>query len=140
MRVCVWVCVYLYVYIWMHYYILVIKYHQLSLQANNYIDLWLHSHQQNKRTKQITKKYLQWWVVEPDQFCWGARAKISVLLCQIKCSGHQLMSPTTSVTIFNWSPYLHFENAKLNLSNITAISPFNTEASYTCIVWHSSLK
>ena len=140
MRVCVWVCVYLYVYIWMHYYRLVIKYHQLSLQANNYIDLWLHSHQQNKRTKKITKKYLQWWVVEPDQFCWGARAKISVLLCQRKCSGHQLMSPTTSVTIFNWSPYLHFENAKLNLSNFTVISPFNTEASYTCIVWHSSLK
>ena len=38
----------------MHYYTLVIKYHQLTLHANNYVDFWLHNHQQNKQTnKQI---------------------------------------------------------------------------------------
>ena len=69
---------YVYVYICVHYYRLVIKYHQLTLEANNHIDLWLHSHQQNKQTKN-RKKYSQWWAVEPDQFCWGASARITVL-------------------------------------------------------------
>ena len=48
---------YVYVYICADYYRLVIKRHQLNLQANNNIDLWLHSHQQNKPTsKQTIKK------------------------------------------------------------------------------------
>ena len=34
-------------------------------------------------------------------------------------------APTTLVTKFNWSPYLHLQNAKLNLSNFTVTSPFN---------------
>ena len=45
----VWVCVYVYIYICVHYYRLVIKYHQLTLQGNNYIDLRLHSRQENKQ-------------------------------------------------------------------------------------------
>ena len=40
------VCVYVYVYICVHYCRLVIKYHQLTLQANNYINLWLHNYKQ----------------------------------------------------------------------------------------------
>ena len=48
MCVCVCVCV------CVHYYRLMIKYHQLTFQSNNYIDLQLHSYQQNKQTnKQI---------------------------------------------------------------------------------------
>ena len=55
-----------------------IKYHQLTLQANSYIDLWLHIHQQNKQqtNKKQTKKYSQWYGVEPDQCWWEARAKM----------------------------------------------------------------
>ena len=34
-------------------------------------------------------------------------------------------APTTLITKFNWSPYLHLQNAKLNLSNFTVTSPFN---------------
>ena len=52
-----------------------LKYHQLTLQAKNYMDLWLDSHQQNKQTNKQTnkqKKYSQWWT-------WGARAKATVL-------------------------------------------------------------
>ena len=40
---------YVYVYLCVHYYRRVIKYHQLTFQANHYIDLWLHIHQQNKQ-------------------------------------------------------------------------------------------
>ena len=47
--------------------------------------------------------------------------------------GHQLMTPTTSVTVFNWSPYLQLQNAKLNVSNFDVTSPFNREINYTCI-------
>ena len=38
-----------------------IKYHQRSPHANNYIDLWLHNHQQNKQTNKQTKtkKYIR---------------------------------------------------------------------------------
>ena len=42
------VCVYVYLYICVHYSRLVIKYHQLTLQANNYINLWLHNYKQKK--------------------------------------------------------------------------------------------
>ena len=58
-----------------------------------------------------------WWNLisfagEPDQkwFCcnpWNSH------------SGHQLMNPTTWVTIFNWSLYLQLQNTKLHLSNFT---------------------
>ena len=74
---CGYVCMYLCIYV--HYYRLMIKYHPLTLQANNYIDLSLHSHQQNKQTRKKKKKYSQWWAVEPDQFCWEARTKMTVL-------------------------------------------------------------
>ena len=48
---------YMCIYIYVHYYRFVIKYHQLTLQANNSTDLWLHSYQQNKQTnKQLIKK------------------------------------------------------------------------------------
>ena len=67
----------LYVYTRVNYYRFVVKYHQLALQANSYTNMWLHNHQQNK-TKQNKTKW-QWWVLEPDQFCWGARAEINVL-------------------------------------------------------------
>ena len=121
----------------MHYYRLVIKYNQLTVQANNYIDLWLHSHQQNKQTnKHINKKkYSQWWAVELDQFCWGARANL-----RSSRSGHQLMSPTTSFHIFNWSLYLQLQNAALNLSNFTVTLTFNREINYTCILWNKQIK
>ena len=32
-----------------------IKYHKRLPHANNYIDLWLHNHQQNKQTNKQTK-------------------------------------------------------------------------------------
>ena len=43
--------------------------------------------------------YTQWWAVEPDQFCWGARANMAVL----KYPKYALVAliPTTSVTIFH---------------------------------------
>ena len=50
------------------------------------------------------------------------------------------MSPTARVIIFSWSPYLHLQIAKLNLSNFTVTSPFNREINYTCIGSHSSNK
>ena len=55
-------------------------------------------------------------------------------------SGHPTMSPITWFTIFNLSPYLQLQDAKLNLSNFIVTSPFNTEINYTCICWHSSLE
>ena len=48
-------------------------------------------------------------------------------------------APTTLVTKFNWSPYLHLQNAKLNLSNFTVTSPFNREITYICIGWHAPI-
>ena len=55
MGLCVYLCEYMCICV--HYYRLVIKYHQLILQANNYVDLWLHSHQQSKQAnKQKQKK------------------------------------------------------------------------------------
>ena len=59
---------------------------------------------------------------------------------QKSCSGHQLMSLTARVIIFSWSPYLHLQIPKLNLSNFTVTSPFNREINYTCIGSHSSNK
>ena len=50
------------------------------------------------------------------------------------------MSPTARVIIFSWSPNLHLQIAKLNLSNFTVTSPFNREINYTCIGSHSSHK
>ena len=50
-------------------------------------------------------------------------------------SGHQLMSPTTWVIIFNWSPHFQLQNTKLNLSDFTANSSFNRETNYKCIDW-----
>ena len=43
--------------------------------------------------------HTQWWAVEPDQFCWGARANMAVL----KYPKYALVAliPTTSVTIFH---------------------------------------
>ena len=49
-----------------------IKYHQLT-QTVKY-DFWLNKHQRKK-----SKKHSQWWAVEPDQFFWGARAKMTVI-------------------------------------------------------------
>ena len=66
---CMHVSMYVYVHICLHYYRLVIKYQQLILLASNYIDLWVHSHQENKQTSK--KKYSLLWEVEPDQFYWG---------------------------------------------------------------------
>ena len=54
--------------------------------------------------------------------------------------GHHLTSPTTWVTIFNWSPYIQLQNSKLNLSNFRVTSTFNKEINYACIGWHSSLE
>ena len=59
MCVCVYVNMYIYIYVYIYmcvcvcvcvyvHYRLLIKYHQLTLQANSYIDLWLHNNQQNK--------------------------------------------------------------------------------------------
>ena len=53
-----YVCVYK---ICVHYYRLVLR-HQLALQANSHIDLWLHYHQQNK------EKNSQWWVEDLVSF------------------------------------------------------------------------
>ena len=112
----------------MHYYRRVTRYHQLTLQVNNYIDLWFHSHQQNKKTNKNKKKYSQRWTVESDQFCWRARAKMTVLK-----SPKQFLWLSTdepyhfSHYIFNWSPYLHLQNATLNLSNFGVTSPFPGE-------------
>ena len=47
--------------------------------------------------------------------------------------GHQLINPTTLVTIFNWSAYLQLQNAKLNLSNVSVASPSNKEINDTYI-------
>ena len=119
------VCVYVYLYICVHYSRLVIKYHQLTLQANNYINLWLHNYKQ--------KKHLQWWAVEPEQKRlywnpWNSR------------SYNQMMSPTIWETIFIWFSYLQLQNAKLNLLNFTVTSPFNRESNYTFIGRYSSLE
>ena len=54
--------------------------------------------------------------------------------------GLHLTSPTTWVTIFNWSPYIQLQNSKLNLSNFRVTSTFNKEINYACIGWHSSLE
>ena len=71
MCVCVFVCVFV------HYYKLVINYQHLTLQENNYINLWLHRHQQSKYTNK--EKYSQLWAMEHDQFCWEARRRATVL-------------------------------------------------------------
>ena len=80
------------------------------------------------------------WTVEPNQFCWWARAKMTVLKYPDSRPGHHLMSPTTWVTTFNWSPYIQLQNSKLNLSNFRVTSTFNKEINYACISWHSSLE
>ena len=58
--ICIYLCIYLCmcVYMCVHYYRLAIKYHQLILQANNYIDLWSHNYQQNKQTRKPTKIFI----------------------------------------------------------------------------------
>ena len=78
---------------------------------NNHIDLHLHSHQQNKETnKKNIHSGWRWNLIssagEPQQkwLYWNSRNS---------CSGHQLMSQTTSVTIFTWSPFLQLQNAIL---------------------------
>ena len=73
---------------------------------NNYIDLYLHSHQQNKETNIGWRQNLISSAGEPQRkwLYWNPRNS---------CSGHQLMSSTISVTIFNWSPYLQLQNAIL---------------------------
>ena len=35
--------------------------------------------QTNKQANKQTKKHSQQWALEPDQFCWGARAKITLM-------------------------------------------------------------
>ena len=52
---------------------------------------------------------------------------------------------TTRVTIFYWSPYLQFQNVKLNLSDFTVTSRFNRDINYTCIgdiilFWNKQIK
>ena len=44
--------------------------------------------------------------------------------------------------IFNWSPYLQLQNAKLHLSNFTITSAFNREKIYIYIYigWHSYME
>ena len=66
------------VYICLHYYTLVIRYHQLTPQANSYIELSLHSHQQQKK-KQANKNTFHSGAVKPGQCCGRARAKITAL-------------------------------------------------------------
>ena len=46
-----------------------------NFKQTTIVDMWLHDHQQNKQKK---LKYSQWWAVELDQFCWGARAKMTI--------------------------------------------------------------
>ena len=57
MCICVSMCMYVYVYVYIsvHYYKLVIKYHQLALQVSSHIGLQLHSHQKSKQTNKQTK-------------------------------------------------------------------------------------
>ena len=133
--VCMWVRMFVYVHICVHYYRLVIKYHQLALQANNYIDLWLHNHQQNKQRN--IRSGGRWNLISS-----AGEAKQIWLYWnpQNSHSSHQLLSPTTWVIIFNWPPHRQFQNAKLSLSNFTVTSPFNREINYTCISYHSSLE
>ena len=52
---CMHMTMYVYMHICLHYYRLVIKYQQLILLESNFIDLWVHSHQENKQTSK--KKY-----------------------------------------------------------------------------------
>ena len=74
------VCAYEYV-CYVHAYICVQYYKDLKWNSINWYfkqriinDLCLNNHQQNK-----SKKYSQSWTVEPDQYSWGARAKMTVL-------------------------------------------------------------
>ena len=53
---CICLCIYI-----GHYHRLVIKYHQPTLQANNYIDWWLHKHQQNNHQHQKNNHIDGWW-------------------------------------------------------------------------------
>ena len=129
-------CVCICVYICVRYYRLVIKYHQLTLQANNYIHL-LHSRQQNKQTN---KNYHCGGRLKLISSAETSEQKWLYRNLHNSRSGHQLMSPTTSITIFNCSLYLQLQNAKRNLPNYTVTSPFNRERNYTCIGWHSSLE
>ena len=94
--------------------------------------------QTNKQTKNIHRSG-RWNLIssagEPEQkwLYWNP---------QNSRSGHQLMSPTTWVTIFNWSPYLHLQNAKLCLSNFTVTSPLNRDINYTSIgilLWNKQI-
>ena len=52
-------CMYVNMYTCVHYYRLMIKYPQLKLQENIYIDLWLHSHQQNKQPNKQKKVFTE---------------------------------------------------------------------------------
>ena len=111
----------------MHCYRLVVKYNQVALQGNSYIDLWLHSHHSGG-----------WWNLvnsagEPEQkwLYWNP---------QNSHFGQPLMSLSTWFTKFSWSPYLQLENAKFNLANFTVTAPFNREINYACIGWHSFLE
>ena len=97
MCVYIYICVYMYALLWK----LVIKCYQWTLQANNYkwILVTQSSTKQNKKQQKMkqpnnqTKKCFQWQVVEPDQFCWGARAKMTLLK-----STKKLLSSSTDET------------------------------------------
>ena len=68
-----------YVFMYMCVYVCIIITCPKTLQANHYVDLWLHSHQQNKQTNKQIKKKFAVVGVESNQFCWGARANRNVL-------------------------------------------------------------
>ena len=97
------------IYVSMHYYITIMICDKISSTDTSNKQLYM------------TCGYIEWWTIGSDQFCWGARAKKIVLKSPKKLPWSS-MSPTTWVTIFNRSPYLQLENAKLNLPNFTITS------------------
>ena len=91
------------------------------------------------------KKGSQWRAVDPDQFCWETRAKVTVF----KSSKQSLWSSTDesyhcSHYIFNQHPCIELQNAKLNLPNFTGTSPFNREVIIHALVgillWNKQIK
>ena len=106
-----WIYVYVYVYICVHYYkefwqnIMNWDFKQIIIN-----DSWVHNYQQRK-----FRNGGEWNLIsstgEPEQkwLYWNPKNSRP---------GHQLMGPTTWVTIFNWSPYLQLWK-KLNHSSFT---------------------
>ena len=120
-------------------YRLVIKHHQLTLQANNY--KWLvviktSTKKANRQTNKQTNKKI---------FTVVGGGTWSVLLRR-QSKNVCIEIPKTVALVINWSalplesPYLQLRNAKLNPSNFTVTSSFDREINYICIGWHSPLE